>query len=53
MYGVISFGQIVFVFLQNKHFFQYAFNQNTMMLTLNDEKDNDKFMETGETLVKY
>ena len=32
---------------------QYAFNQNTMMLTLNDEKDDGKFMETGETLVKY
>ena len=32
---------------------QYAFNQNTMMLTLNDEKDDGKFMETGETLVEY
>ena len=27
--------------------------QNTMMLPLNDEKDDGKFMETGETLVEY
>lgn len=32
---------------------QHAFNQNTIMLTLNDEKDDGKFMETGETLVEY